>query len=171
VGGRNFKFRCLALPVMAGNHYPSTSDSSHGLRRRAMVIPFDRKFGPHEADKDLFPKIWATELPSVLNRALEGLARLRQRGDFKLPVDCMAHANALVAFIEDQCGLDPTGYILLADFRKRMAAWAAGQGMKKPTPFKTLKRQLQGLGFEVKKVNGQHRVNGLSLKALPLAAE
>jgi putative DNA primase/helicase len=53
-GERHFKFRCLALPVMAGNHYPTTSDNSHGLRRRAMVIPYDRQFGPGEADKDLF---------------------------------------------------------------------------------------------------------------------
>jgi len=29
-GERHFKFRCLALPVMAGNHYPTTSDNSHG---------------------------------------------------------------------------------------------------------------------------------------------
>ena len=73
-GERQFKFRCLALPLMAGNHYPTTSDNSHGLRRRAMVIPFDRQFGPGEADKDLFPKIWQSELPGVLNRALQGLA-------------------------------------------------------------------------------------------------
>ena len=82
-GERHFKFRCLALPVMAGNHYPTTSDNSHGLRRRAMVIPFDRQFGPGEADQELFPKIWQSELPGVLNRALEGLARLRQRGGFQ----------------------------------------------------------------------------------------
>ena len=29
-GERHFKFRCLALPVMAGNHYPTTSDIRMG---------------------------------------------------------------------------------------------------------------------------------------------
>jgi phage/plasmid-associated DNA primase len=176
-GRHSFKFRCLALPVMAGNHYPSTADSSHGLRRRAMVIPFDRKFDK-EADKDLFPKIWNTELSGILNRALEGLARLRQRGDFELPVACehaaqdfMAHANPLVAFIEKRCGLDPAGYIFLSEFRKVMAAWAVGQGIKKPTPFKTLRRQLVGLGYDITEVGGYPRVNGLKLKAQLLAAE
>jgi putative DNA primase/helicase len=113
-GERHIKFRCLALPVMAGNHYPTTSDNSHGLRRRAMVIPFDRQFGPGEADKDLFPKIWQSELPGVLNRALQGLARLRQRGSFMPPPDCvraaqefMAHGNPLLAFIEDETVAHP----------------------------------------------------------------
>ena len=171
-GERHFKFRCLALPVMAGNHYPAASDNSHGLRRRAMVIPFDRRFGDGEADKELFPKIWETELPGVLNRALQGLARLRQRGDFKPPADCacaaqefMAHANPLMAFIEDETSNDPKGHTLLRDFREAMTQWATEQAMKKPVPYKTLKRQLEGMGYEVKKVEGQNRVNGLTLKS------
>ena len=177
-GRHSFKFRCLALPVMAGNHYPATSDSSHGLRRRAMVIPFDRKFGPEEADSGLFPKIWETELPGILNRALEGLARLRKRGDFKLPVDCagawhefLAHSHPLIAFIEDGCERVESGHVLLSEFRDAMATWSTAQGIKKPVPFKKLKRQLEGLGFEVKNVNGYARVNGLKLKMLQLAAE
>jgi putative DNA primase/helicase len=170
-GERHFKFRCLALPVMAGNHYPTTSDNSHGLRRRAMVIPFDRQFGPSEADQELFPKIWQSELPGVLNRALEGLARLRQRGAFMLPADCvgaaqefMAHANPLLGFIEDQTVADPSGHAILRDFRSAMTQWATDQGMKKPVPNKTLKRQLEGLGYEVNKVEGYNRVYGLTLK-------
>jgi putative DNA primase/helicase len=177
-GRHSFKFRCLALPVMAGNHYPSTSDSSHGLRRRAMVIPFDRKFGPQEADKDLFPKIWATELPGILNRALEGLARLRKRGDFELPIDCeraahdfMAHSIPLLAFIKDECEEAPEGYIFLDEFWPALVAWAAEQGIKKLPPRKRLKAQLEALGYEVKLVGGYNRVNGLKLKALASAAD
>ena len=108
-GRRNFNFRCLALPVMAGNTYPLTNDVSHGLVRRAQVIPFDRIFTPQEADPGLFPAIWESELPGVLNRALDGLRRLRQRGGFKSPKDCekakaefMAHANPLIAFIDEK---------------------------------------------------------------------
>jgi len=170
-GERNFRFCCLALPLMACNTFPTTSDNSPGLRRRAMVIPFDRQFGPSEADKELFPKIWQSELPGVLSRALEGLARLRKRGDFKLPVDCvraaqefMAHANPLLAFIEDETIADPNGHVLLRDFREAMTQWATGQGMKKPVPNKRLKRQLEGLGYEVKMVEGYNRVYGLALK-------
>src|SRR5208337_4833227 len=170
-GERHFKFRCLALPVMAGNHYPTTSDNSHGLRRRAMVIPFDRQFGPGEADKELFPKIWEAEMPGVLNRALEGLARLRQRGAFLPPQDCaraarefMAHANPLNAFLEEETVDDQNGHALVREVREAMMKWASAQGLKKPVPNKTLKRQLEGLGYEVKMVGGYARVSGISLK-------
>ena len=171
-GERHFKFRCRALPVMAGNHYPTTVDNSHGLRRRAMVIPFERQFGPNDADPELFPKIWETELPGVLNRALDGLARLRLRGGFLLPKNCeraahefMAHANPLMAFIDDETVTEPIGHISLGEFRKAMTKWATEQAMKKPVPNKTLKRQLEGLGYVVKMVEGYHRVCGLNLKS------
>jgi len=42
------------------------------MRRRLMVIPFDRTFSEADKDPDLFDRILATELPGVLNRALEG---------------------------------------------------------------------------------------------------
>jgi len=74
----------------------------------------------------------------------------------------MAHANPLLAFIEDETVSDPNGHVLLRNFREAMTQWATGQGMKKPVPNKTLKRQLEGLGYEVKKVEGHNRVNGLA---------
>ena len=176
-GRRHFTFRCLALPMMAGNDYPMTADSSYGMTRRAMVIPFARKFGEGEADPELFEKIWATELPGILNRALEGLARLRQRGGFALPVDCkraanefMANANPLAGFIDDQCEKDPKGSIPLPEFRDAMAAWVLDQGLKTQVPFKTLKRRLLRMNYEVTKVHGTERVKGLRLKSLSTTA-
>jgi putative DNA primase/helicase len=152
-GERKFRFKCLALPIMAGNPWPTTSDDSHGFRRRAQVIPFDRIFSKSEADKEIFPKIWASELPGILNRALEGLARLRQRGDFMPPLDCvraahefMANANPLDAFLEDEIVLDQEGHIFLHDFRQAMTKWASQQGLKKPVPYKALKRALESRG-------------------------
>ena len=107
-GRRKFKFRCLALPVMAGNTYPLTNDSSWGMVRRAHIIYFDHIFTPEEANPNLFPGIWEKELPGILNRSLQGLRRLRKRGGFKMPEDCkramkefMARANPLIAFIEE----------------------------------------------------------------------
>jgi putative DNA primase/helicase len=173
-GQRYFKFKCLALPVMAANNYPLVSDSSDGFRRRAMVIPFDRQFKGAEKDTERFDKIWEHELPGILNAALEGLKRVRQRSGFDPPVDCqkaladfMAHANPLMGFIDDACIDDPNGHIDLRLFRGRMAGWMSEQGMKGPAPFKTLKRELQGLGYVVANVQGYARVNGLALKEAP----
>ena len=48
--------------------------------RRLLVIPFDRTFRREEADPHLFPRIWASELPGILNHFLAGLRRVFQRG-------------------------------------------------------------------------------------------
>jgi putative DNA primase/helicase len=173
-GKRKQNFVCRALPIMAGNNYPTTSDISHGFRRRLMVIPFDKKFGPGEADRELFSKIWACEMPGILNRALEGLQRLRQRGDFWLPVDCrkaadefMAHANPLVGFIDDRCEPEPNALLPLEQFRALMKRWANSQGTKGPAPIKTLQRQLEALDYKVEKQAGHPRVHGLRVKESP----
>ena len=49
------------------------------MRRRLMVIPFDRQFTNQDRDPELFEQIWANELPGVLNRALAGYKLLIER--------------------------------------------------------------------------------------------
>lgn len=170
-GRRKFKFRCLALPIMAGNTYPLTTDSSWGMIRRAQIIPFDRIFTPEEADPNLFPEIWKKELPGILNRSLEGLQRIRKRGGLKIPVDCeialkefLAHANPLIAFIEERCGDNPEGRTPLSDFREALKIWAKEQGVRAVPADKRLKRKLEGLNYEVKMVKGYNKIYGLLLK-------
>ena len=171
-GRRKFKFRCLALPVMAGNTYPLTNDSSWGMVRRAHIVYFDHIFTPEEANPNLFPGIWEKELPGILNRSLQGLRRLRKRGGFKMPEDCkramkefMAHANPLIAFIEERCVTDTEGRTFLSGFRESMKIWARDQGIRGVPTDKRLKRKLEGLGFEVKMVKGYNKVYGLLLKS------
>jgi putative DNA primase/helicase len=170
-GERKFKFRCLALPIMVGNSYPTTTDTSHGLRRRAMVIPFDKRF-EGDADQHLFSKIWSTEMSGILNRTLQGLKRLRQRGGFKLPVDCekafqdfMVHANPFIAFVEEECQRASDARVYLRDFRAALKVWAVQEGVKGPLPGHGLKRQLEGLGFKVAMHDGKNRVSGLELRS------
>lgn len=170
-GRRKFKFRCLGIPIMAGNSYPCTSDVSHGLVRRAQVIPFNRVFDSDEADPSLFYKIWEDEMPGVLNRVLEGLKRLRIRKDFKLPADCVrahhdffSHANPLIAFLEEKCAVDPDARTKLKDFRNAMKVWARDQGVRNPPTDKRLKRKLQSLRYKVVKVKGYETLYGVELQ-------
>jgi len=166
-------FICRTLPVMAGNSFPITRDLSHGIWRRAMVIPFDRVFTSKEQDTKLFPTIWKDELPGVLNRALNGLKRLYAReGQFNPPEDCLAakheffvHANPLFCFLSEQCEKHPEGRIRLKELRATIKAWASEQGLKHlPAADKTLKRKLIGLGYKVSKVKGYETLFGVALK-------
>ncbi|MDA1109095.1 MAG: bifunctional DNA primase/polymerase [Nitrospinae bacterium] len=107
----SFEFVCVALPVLLCNNFPSVADLSYGFRRRAHVIPFDRIFR-NGVDKDptLFSRIKKDEMSGILNRSLEGLKRVRERGEFLEPSPCLrekyiflAHANPLENFIQTEC--------------------------------------------------------------------
>jgi putative DNA primase/helicase len=65
----SFNFVVRTVPVLLCNNIPSVADLSHGMRRRLMVLPFDRIFTEEEKDPDLFEGIWDKELPGVLNQA------------------------------------------------------------------------------------------------------
>ena len=73
-------FQVRAMPILLCNSVPRLRDTSNGFRRRLTVIPFSRQFSPSEADRELFGRIKAIEMPGVLNRALAGLQRVVQRG-------------------------------------------------------------------------------------------
>ena len=172
-GRHKVSFTCRALPVMAGNSYPNTGDISRGLLRRAQVIPFDRTFSKSEQDSTLFRRIWDDEMPGVLNRALAGIQRLRQRGgQFDPPVDCeraqadfFAHANPLIGFLKALCVNDPSARWRLMDMRAAIKAWAKEQGIKQLNcADNTLKQKLTGLGYKVSMIKGYATVHGIGFE-------
>ena len=87
-GVTSFKFKKVCTVTLLSNGYPKTRDLTRGFRRRAMVIPFNRAFHEEGAVLDLAEQIVKTEIAGVLNRALQGLQRLRARGDFRDPKSC-----------------------------------------------------------------------------------
>lgn len=168
--GKKFSFVSRALVVMAGNSYPTTNDVSDGMIRRVQIFPFDRAFKEGEANPALFPTIWEAELSGVLNRAIAGLQRLRQRPGFAVPVACenalhdfMTHAMPLVAFLDERCDFDPDARVRVSLLRASLKEWAKQQGIKKVPTDKTLKRKLIGLGIKVAKVKGYETVFGLTV--------
>ena len=182
----NFEFLCCSLPILLCNHYPNIGDLSHGMLRRAYIIPFDRRFTKEDADPKLFDRIVDKELSGVLNRALEGLRRLRERGGFEPPQACrmeykrwLAAANPLTTFIEEECDrgnfdeekgaydgvgkdgkrLQQTLAAFYADFKK----WAEDSGISRYPQRNTIKKHLESLGYDViKDSGGFNAVVGLS---------
>ena len=68
--------------LVAGNSLPDFGDHAIALANRLLVIPFDVSFKGRE-DRSLARRLIAEELPGILVWALEGLARLRARGNFR----------------------------------------------------------------------------------------
>src|SRR5207253_3096475 len=101
----------IRLPIkfaLACNALPKFGDSANALGPRVHILPCRNSFVGCE-DRQLETKL-QRELPGIFNWALEGLARLRQLGEFTRPtasVEVEAEfarlVNPLQAFIEDHC--------------------------------------------------------------------
>lgn len=78
-----FSFINRAKMIMTYNKVPYLSETTTGIRRRLMIIPFDLNL---EAEKDkkihnIQDKL-AAELPGILNRVLVALDRVIEKGEF-----------------------------------------------------------------------------------------
>jgi putative DNA primase/helicase len=122
--------------VMATNNLPALKDFTNGIRRRVVIIPFERTFTLAEQHPQLKEALGA-EIEGIFVWALAGLARLRERGKFDLPA---ASEAVLAAYMEES---DPVGLFvtqaLEADPMERMkptliheyySAWCSAFGFK-----------------------------------------
>lgn len=113
-----YSFMYAGTLIMCSNGFPTTRDLSHGMFRRANVIPFSRQFTERDAEGNLCDNVDLDragrilgdkkEMSGVLNFMLQGLQRLRDRGGFLEPKSCkaaktewMGEANNVVRFINE----------------------------------------------------------------------
>lgn len=68
--------------IVTCNSLPGTKDTHPAFFRRWTVIPFNHHTPQAEWDKNLANRIIETELPGILNWALEGLDRLKENDSF-----------------------------------------------------------------------------------------
>ena len=169
--GPTFNFTVRTVPLLLCNNIPSLADVSHGMLRRLMVIPFDRRFTDKDKDPELFERIWANELPGVLNRALSGYGRLLQRRRFKLPAAVreatehwLQQANPLPAFLHEKCVLKPDARSWLQDLYPAYTEWAEQAGYTLVQNKLTFRRNLEHLGYQVSHGNRGERFQGLALQ-------
>jgi putative DNA primase/helicase len=95
---------------VVSNHLPDFGTHTMAIIARLLILPFEVSFLGHE-DRQLTAKLRA-ELPGILNWALKGLARLRDRNRFP---DCpeseeakirMLHVSEPIrGFVEEKCEL------------------------------------------------------------------
>jgi putative DNA primase/helicase len=98
--------------VLAGNTLPNFGTHTGAMATRLLIVPFDVSFEGRE-DRALTDKLM-TELPGILNWALDGLDRLRLMGDFDEPSASKAAKLRLVylsdpihGFVEERCTISP----------------------------------------------------------------
>jgi putative DNA primase/helicase len=171
-----FNFTCRVVPVLLCNNVPAISDLSPGMLRRLQVIPFEMRFAGKAADPRLFDRIWATEMPGVLNRAIEGWQRLQARGlTFQTRVDLttakqqwLVRANPLKAFLAEMCMQQTLGRTLVLELYQAYTEWAKGAGITLTQQRLAFRHNLENQGFKCVHTNRGQQVIGLSLRRNPL---
>ena len=168
--GPSIRFRSTASILLAANSIPGTRDFSHGMMRRASLIPFRRRFLPEEMDLDRADKIIATELPGILVEALRGLKRLRKRGNFLTPRTCLdlreawkEESNPLFGFVADVLDVGPHYSTPLDTLWNLYRYWCADNGIDRySVSRRALGRYLGEMGFRRKRgTNGKIQLVGV----------
>lgn len=130
-------FTPTARLIITANSRPKFADTSDGMWRRLITIPFNVRIAEEKQDKKLAARILANELPGVFNWALLGLRRLNEQGIFtssKKVRDAVAayklDMNAVHQFMLDsgyEAG-DDTDFVCFPELYKAYAQWCKDYG-------------------------------------------
>ncbi|NEI02402.1 phage/plasmid primase, P4 family [Rhizobium leguminosarum] len=151
--GAPFNFTCLAAPVLLCNSPMSLSDVGPGMRRRLMVIPFERQFQEKEIDRTLFPTIAKTELPGILNHAIQGYQRVVRRGNSFDPPKAITkagkrwfdEANPVATFITESCVQGQGKRVSVSQLYAAYGHWCDAAGVKAKQTMIIFSRNVQNI--------------------------
>jgi putative DNA primase/helicase len=166
-----FEFHPYATCWFGTNHMPHTRDFSNALFRRAVILTFNNTFYGGRRDPHLGDKL-KSELPGILNLALEALAGVIERGGF---TDCPSsqvakqewrlEADQVAQFVEEQCERAPGREITSAALYSAYQEWAQDAGIVRKLNRKNFTARLKRLGITPKKGTGGTRLPiGISLR-------
>lgn len=104
-----FSMKTNAKFMFACNSLPPSNDTTNGLYRRLLVVPFNAKFTEATMDRDLRKKL-KQETSGILNRLLEGYQRLITQQRFTSSVaadqevaDYISSNNIVAGYLSEFC--------------------------------------------------------------------
>jgi P4 family phage/plasmid primase-like protien len=126
--------KMTARCIFSTNSIPPFFDRSGGLRRRLIILPFNRVVPEHERVLHLERRFYP-ELAGIFNWAVSGLKRLRERGRFEVPQVCqsavekhMKDSNPARTFLEDECQREEGVAISSMSLYAAYVSWFKEQG-------------------------------------------
>lgn len=122
--------------MLVSNELPQLGDASMAIANRFVPLLLDRSWLGKE-DRGLEQDL-DRELPGILNWALDGLARLQDRGRFTQPdatdetlIALQDLASPVAAFVRDRCDKGPDHRVLIDDLYVAWREWAEANGHTK----------------------------------------
>ena len=129
-----FSFYMKAKIFMATNYRPTIYGTDNGIRRRLVLIPFDRGFTRDETDKDLRGKI-EEERPEILGWLVEGCMEYLSKGLAQpdcvesLTQDYLTEQDRVSQWVADRCDThDPDAVSTSTDMYHDYRCWCADNG-------------------------------------------
>jgi putative DNA primase/helicase len=130
------------------NELPRIADASGALASRFIVLTLSASFYGRE-DHGLTERL-LTELPGILNWALAGLERLRERGHFNQPASSAEAIEELEdlgspvkAFVRERCEIGPDEKINCQLLFGAWQTWCEMQSRREPGTVQTFGRDLR----------------------------
>jgi len=165
----HFEFRPAFKLVLVSNHKPRIGGTDYAIWRRVRLVPFDVIIPEDERDPLLLQRIIATELPGVLNWALDGCREWQGNGlgipeDVKVATETYRKEQDLLApFLAEQCIEKPNATATAAQLYSAFKAWAERAG-ERPISQRTLGESLRERGFQNEHTREGNIWRGLSVK-------
>jgi len=168
----SFNNRCAV--VVLTNNYPRLKDLSIGTIRRIRAIEFSRRFYSigeltqlpknqekkyrgDAADLDLLEKL-VPELPGILNILVHAYTKLRQRGDFEIPISALRTtdkvirmAHPLKQFIKEYCTEGEDRFVRRTEFQSKLNLYNREQENNWRPSIPQIKTEMEQLGYRVTK--------------------
>jgi putative DNA primase/helicase len=129
--------RLISRILILSNEIPKLSDASSALVGRFIILRLTESFFGRE-DKGLFERL-EPELPGILNLAIAGWHRLRQRGHFEQPASSNNVAeqfadisSPIKQFVRVRCELDPSHAVSVDALFDAWCEWCKTEGRNHP---------------------------------------
>ncbi|MDJ0395457.1 phage/plasmid primase, P4 family [Rhodococcus sp. G-MC3] len=163
----NFSFVPSHTIFFAMNDRPTISDSSYGMWRRVLLVPWEQRVEPGRQDKDKAQRIVEKEGPGVLAWAVEGFQKWHRDSDLVVPSAVRAatdsyrtEEDSLGLFIEENLEIGGADdYVNVASISSRYSLWCSEQSIgekNRISPRKVLHAvaERQGLEESSRMING-----------------
>ncbi|HUF39171.1 MAG TPA: primase-like DNA-binding domain-containing protein, partial [Anaerolineales bacterium] len=154
--------------IWAMNDFPEIKSANDGLLRRVKVIEFP-SIPVDERDHTLKDEI-KSEASGILNIALGGLDRLRERGAFdpaQVVIEATQSLNSQVdvpaAFVNECCEVDDAFNIQSQALYTAYSNWCRINGHH-PLSSTKMAKEWERLGYKKYRANGKVRWDGIRLQ-------
>lgn len=167
----------LKLPLkfmFLSNELPRLADASGALAGRFVILRLTNSFYGQED-----PRLTETllgDIPGILNWAIEGLQRLRERGHFRMPTSATEAvreiedlASPVGAFVRDECVISPGNRVWVDTIYDAWRRWCMADGRHAVSTKQTFGRDLDAAvpGISRRRSSGlQPFYEGIGLKTI-----